>query len=96
MATISTFTTPNAGFTGTIQTMSLKAKVAITAVEKRSDSAPDRRIFVGKVEIGAGWERASRGGREFMSLKLDDPSFAPPIYANVIERDGQYDLIWSR
>jgi uncharacterized protein (DUF736 family) len=96
MATIGTFTKTNAGFTGSIQTVGLKAKVAITPVEKRGDSAPDYRVFVGKVEIGAGWARTSKGGREFVSLKLDDPSFPAPIYANLIERDGQHELIWSR
>ena len=75
MATTGTFTKTNAGFTGTIQTVGLKAKVAITPIEKRSDSAPDYRVFVGKVEIGAGWARTSKGGREFVSLNLNDPSF---------------------
>jgi uncharacterized protein (DUF736 family) len=96
MATIGTFTKTNDGFTGTIQTVGLKAKVAIAPVEKRGDSAPDYRVYVGKVEIGAGWARTSKGGREFVSLKLDDPSFPAPIYANLIERDGQHELIWSR
>ena len=97
MATIGTFTKTSSGFTGTIQTIGLKAKVAITPVEKRSESQPDYRVFVGKVEIGAGWSRTSKGnGREFVSVKLDDPSFAAPIYANLVERDGQHELIWSR
>lgn len=88
MATIGTFTRTTAGFTGTIQTLGLKAKVAITPVEKRGDTAPDYRVFVAKVEIGAGWARTSKGGRELVSVKLDDPSFAAPIYANLIERAG--------
>ena len=97
MATIGTFTKTSSGFSGTIQTMGLKAKVAITPVEKRGESQPDYRVFVGKVEIGAGWLRTSKGnGREFVSVKLDDPSFAAPIYANLVEREGQHELIWSR
>ena len=97
MATIGTFTKTNAGFNGTIQTLNLKAKVAINPVEKSSDAAPDYRAYIDKVEIGAGWTRTSQGGnREFVSLKIDDPSFAAPIYANLIERNGQHDLIWSR
>lgn len=96
MATIGTFTKTNAGFSGTIQTIGLKAKMAITPAEKRGESQPDYRVFVGKVEIGAGWARTSKGGRDFISVKLDDPSFAAPIYANLIERDGQHELIWSR
>ena len=62
MATIGTFTKTNAGFSGTIQTMGLKAKVAITPVEKRGESQPDYRVFVGKVEIGAGWLRRATDG----------------------------------
>jgi len=49
-------------FTGSIQTVGLKAKVAITPIEKRGETAPDYRAFVGKVEIGAGWARTSKGG----------------------------------
>lgn len=98
MATIGTFTKSSNGFTGTIQTVGLKAKVAIAPVEKRGDSAPDYRVYVGKVEIGAGWARTSKGGREFVSLKLDDPSFPAPIYATLTEVEGQegLQLIWSR
>ena len=97
MATIGTFTKTNTGFTGSIQTVGLKAKVAITPIEKRGENTPDYRAFVGKVEIGAGWSRTSKGnGRDFVSVKLDDPSFAAPIYANLVERDGQHELIRSR
>lgn len=96
MATIGNFTKTANGFSGTIQTIGLKAKVTISPAEKRGDSQPDFRAFVGKVEIGAGWARTSKGGRDFVSLKLDDPSFAAPIYANLVERDGQHELIWSR
>ena len=96
MATIGTFTKTNTGFNGSIQTLSLKAKVVISKVDKGSDSAPDYRAFIDKVEVGAGWTRTSQGKREFVSVKIDDPSFAAPIYANLIERNGQHDLIWSR
>ena len=77
MATIDTFTKTSAGFTGTIHTVGLKAKVATTPVEKRGDSAPDYRVFVGKVEIRAGWASTSKGGREFVSVKLEDLSELP-------------------
>jgi len=50
MATIGTFTKTSDSFTGTIQTVGLKAKVAITPVEKRGESAPDYRVYVGKVD----------------------------------------------
>ena len=36
--------------------------------------------------------------REYLSVKLDDPSFPAPIYASLVEaEDGEsYNLIWSR
>lgn len=46
--------------------------------------------------IGAGWTRTSKGGHEFVSLKLDKSRFPAPIYANSIERNGQHKFIWSR
>jgi uncharacterized protein (DUF736 family) len=29
-------------------------------------------------------------------VKLDDPSFPQPIYANLIDADDGYSLVWSR
>jgi uncharacterized protein (DUF736 family) len=36
--------------------------------------------------------------RDYLSVKLDDPSFPAPIYATLIEVDGQegLQLIWAR
>jgi uncharacterized protein (DUF736 family) len=36
--------------------------------------------------------------REYLSVKLDDPSFPAPIYASLVEaEDGEsHNLIWSR
>ena len=63
-----------------------------------TDNAPSHRVFVGRAEIGAAWSKRSNEGREYLSLKLDDPSFTAPIYANLFEdEDGEgYSLIWSR
>lgn len=80
---IGTFTKTNAGFSGTIQTIGLKAKAAITPVEKRGESQPDYRVFVGKVKIGAGWAGASKGRPEFVSVKLDHASFAARTEADL-------------
>ena len=102
MASIGTFTRTNSGFTGTIRTLTLNVKVNIVHDEhKASDAAPDYRVFAGNsVELGAGWRKiAKSGGREYTSLKLDDPSFPAAIYANLIQTEGDPDtfsLIWSR
>ena len=41
---------------------------------------------------------APNEGRDYLSVKLDDPSFNAPIYANLFDdEDGEgYTLIWSR
>ncbi|NEV00002.1 DUF736 domain-containing protein, partial [Bradyrhizobium uaiense] len=53
---------------------------------------------VGRAEIGAGWSKRSNEGRDYLSLKLDDPSFTAPIFANLFaDEEGEgFSLIWSR
>lgn len=101
MAIIGSFKrTGNNEFTGEIVTLSLQAKnVRIVPEANRSgDNAPSHRVFVGRVEIGAAWSKRSNEGRDFLGLKLDDPSFTAPIYANLFndEQGEDYSLIWSR
>jgi hypothetical protein len=49
-------------------------------------------------EIGADWSKRSTEGRDYLSVKLDDPSFNAPIYANLFDDEDaeSYTLIWSR
>ena len=49
-------------------------------------------------DIGAAWKKTSREGRDYISVKLDDPSFPAAIYATLSETEtaGEYALIWSR
>ena len=101
MATIGSFKKAGNDFHGEIATLSLKAKgVRIVAESNPSnDKAPSHRVFVGRdVEIGAAWSKRSDAGRDYLSVKLDDPSFNAPIYANLVDdEDGEsYTLIWSR
>lgn len=101
MATIGTFTKQDDTFTGTLRTLALSVKARIVRDEaKGKENAPDYRIFSGSVELGAAWKRTSKeGGREFLSVKLDDPSFPAPIYATLTASEGDantFALIWSR
>lgn len=101
MATIGTFKkTGSNEFTGEIVTLSVQAKnVRIVPETTRSgDNSPSHRVYVGRVEIGAAWAKRSNEGRDYLGLKLDDPSFTAPIFANLFddeEAEG-YSLIWSR
>ena len=67
------------------------------ASRRAIDGSPRHRIYVGRAEIGAGWSKRSNEGRNYLSVKLDDPSFTVPIYANLIEDASEsFTLIWSR
>ena len=98
MATIGTFHKQADGsYSGAIKTLTLDVKAAtFRQVEKDSDKAPDFRIFAGKTEFGAAWKKTSRENRDYLSAKLDDPSFPAPIYASLVDADEGYSLIWSR
>lgn len=99
MATIGTFTKTENGYTGAVKTLTLNVKARIAPAEKTNDKAPDFRVFAGQTEFGAAWKKKSNEtGREYLSLKLDDPSFPAPIHASLVDVEGETDLslIWSR
>jgi uncharacterized protein (DUF736 family) len=99
MAQIGTFTRDETGaYAGTIKTLTLNVKATIKPVSKDNEKAPDYRITANGVEFGAGWSKAAReSGAEYLSVKLDDPSFTTPVYASLVQGDkGEHKLIWSR
>ena len=100
MATIGTFKKTGTEYTGEIFTLSLQAKGVRLVPDLRAsgENAPSHRILVGRAEIGAAWSKRSNEGRDYLGLKLDDPSFSHPIFANLFDdEDGEgYSLIWSR
>jgi uncharacterized protein (DUF736 family) len=98
MATIGSFTKSENGYTGAVKTLALNVKARIAPAEKTNDKAPDFRVFAGQTEFGAAWKKRSSEGREYLSVKLDDPSFPAPIYASLVEVEGEegLSLIWSR
>jgi uncharacterized protein (DUF736 family) len=100
MANIGSFKKSGNEYQGEIVTLSVQTKgVRIVPEANRSnDNAPSHRVFVGRAEIGAAWSKRSNEGRDYLSLKLDDPSFNAPIFANLFDdEDGEgSSLIWSR
>ena len=97
MATIGTFTASDNGYTGSVKTLTLNVKAKFVATEKDNDKAPDYRIFAGATEFGAAWKKTAREtDREYLSVKLDDPSFPAPIFCRLMESDKGHSLIWSR
>jgi uncharacterized protein (DUF736 family) len=100
MANIGSFKKSGTEIQGEIVTLSFQAKGVriVPEANKSNDNAPSHRVYVGRAEIGAAWSKRSNEGRDYLSVKLDDPSFNAPIFANLFDaEDGEgYTLIWSR
>jgi uncharacterized protein (DUF736 family) len=100
MATIGTFKKIGEGeFVGEINTLRVRLQgVHIFPATRSGDNAPSHRIGFGRVDLGAAWAKRSEEGRDYLSVKLDDPSLSEPIYANLFEDEGgeTHSLIWSR
>jgi uncharacterized protein (DUF736 family) len=98
MAIIGYFTKQENGtFTGTLQTLSVGARLTFEPQAKRGDKSPDFRITAGLTEHGAAWKRTSESS-EHLSVRIDDPSFAVPIDCRLVKTGAEhgYSLIWER
>jgi uncharacterized protein (DUF736 family) len=98
MSKIGTFKLVEGEYCGEIVTLSVQAKsVRIVPEKNASGNAPSHRVFVGNAEVGAAWQKTSQDKRLYLSVKLDDPSFTAPIFAQLFAgEDGEHDLVWSR
>jgi uncharacterized protein (DUF736 family) len=99
MPIIGTFKADKDGYSGTIRTLTLNAKVRIVATDQKpSPQSPDFRIMVGITEVGAAWRKTAEDRSSYLSVRLDDPSLASPIRAALIEKsdDGILRLLWRR
>jgi uncharacterized protein (DUF736 family) len=100
MAVIGTFKQIGEGeYLGDIFTLRLQiGGVRIVSVTRTNDNAPSHRVLFGRIDLGAGWAKRSSEGRDYVSVKLDDPSLKEPIYANLFQDEGgeTFSLIWSR
>jgi uncharacterized protein (DUF736 family) len=67
---------------------------------RESEQAPAFKVFAGRSELGAAWRIRSTGenSREYVSVRLDDPTFPSPLSAALFEAaDGkEAQLVWSR
>ncbi len=102
MSVIGTFTPHrDGGWIGTIRTLTVNVKARFVPNDNRdSEHAPAFRIFAGRSEIGAAWRQrtCNENVREYLSVRLDDPSLLEPISAAMFEGDGgkEAQLVWSR
>ncbi len=100
MSQIGTFTRNDDGFFGRIRTLTLDAEVAILPVDITDiENAPEHRVFLDGVEVGAAWERTGEKAGTWLSITIDDPTFAEPVRARLFKADEKkniWDLHWSR
>ena len=81
MTLIGEFTRTKSGFGGRIRTLALDAALVLVPAEHSdAENAPDYRVHLGDdadgPEVGAGWKRTGEKAGEYVSLQLDDPTFA--------------------
>ena len=101
MATIGKLTKQQDGsYKGFVATLALSAKITMRPVELVTERGPAFRIFAGAGEVGAAFEQTAEGtGQVYLSVKLDDPTLAAPIYCAAFEnkeKPEDFDLVWSR
>ena len=99
---IGTFTlAKDGGWTGSIRTLTIAAKVRLVPNDDRTnDNAPAFRVFVGTSRIGDAWEAhtSADAPRTYWRLKFDDPSLPEPLTAALFpaEDGGTAHLVWNR
>lgn len=102
MAIIGTFKKDGEGYGGNIETLTIRAAITFEPALKKSDNAPDFRIFNHAddytSEIGAAWTKTSREGAQYLSVRLDDPSFVAPVNCRLIKSGSEsgHSLVWER
>jgi uncharacterized protein (DUF736 family) len=104
MATIGTFKKDGNGYAGTIETLTLKAKITFEPNSRKGGNAraPDFQVlhisddFTS--DIGAAWKRTSREGAEYLSGSFDDPSFPEKINFRLVKTGSElgHTLYWER
>ena len=99
MAVIGKFQSAGAEIVGEIYTINVSlSNVRIVKEDApANEDAPNYRVYAGRAEIGAAWNKTSRENRPYLSLKIDDPSFGAPLFASLFQDSpGEYNLVWTR
>ncbi|GIL03460.1 MAG: hypothetical protein BroJett030_33590 [Alphaproteobacteria bacterium] len=89
------------GWTGSIRTLTIDAKVRLVPNDDRNgDNAPAFRVLVGNARIGDAWDARTAGDnpRYYLRVRLDDPSLAEPLSAALFPSDegDRAQLVWNR
>lgn len=104
MALIGTFVPTSDGYTGRIKTLLLDADLTLSVLrDPAGDNAPDYLITLGKNGdgpfVGAARRRRTEKGVDYISIRIDDPSFGRPIFAGLFpseKSNNLHNLYWTR
>lgn len=102
MTTIGRFTqSKDGGWTGTIRTLTINAKVRLIPNDSRENSsAPAYRLLVGTHHIGDAWEQQTDNNmpQPYLRVRFDDLSLPGPIRAALFfcEDGVTARLTWRR
>ena len=93
--------TKDGGWSGSIRTLTLDAKLRLVPNDDRtSDKTPAFRVLVGNFRIGDAWESQTTGDtpKPYLRLRLDDPSLSEPLTAALFPSDtgDKAQLVWKR
>jgi uncharacterized protein (DUF736 family) len=91
-------------YVGELATLSVAArKVVFQPNEAKTDKTPSYRVIgpskTGDVELGAAWKKRTEEGRDYLSVKLDDPALTTPINCALVASADHVEgfiLVWSR
>ena len=89
------------GWTGSIRTLTIDAKVRLVPNDDRNgDNAPAFRVLVGNARIGDAWDARTAGDnpRYYLRVRLDEPSLPEPFTAALFPSDegDRAQLVWNR
>ncbi len=98
MRTIGFFSREGDGFDGHIATLTIQHKAVILPnLNRRRKDVPDFQVFANGVLIGEARFPSATSEKCFLSVTLDDPSFAAAMPCCLIDEGfGTYRLVWSR
>ena len=90
-------------FVGKIATLTIAMTIALREVHSANPKAPKYEVLAlsasrAWVQVGALFELFSNGtGEAFLNGKIEDPSFAAPLYISAFRQDDDsYNVVWSR
>lgn len=83
---------------GKLETLTFVADITFYPnTGKKSEKEPDYRIYRGKGEVGGAWDEHHDNCGSYLSLRLDAPTLAAPLYAALFtNEDGSYRMVWNR